>query len=207
MALPNPRTLFAWIFLAILISAGVFFTYHIVDAASSDTPKFNGFQEVNPVVPKNAVYNNPVTSKLEDNHIAMHAEPLDLPPEPPKQMPVVIGQTEADLRATRQVSETPPSIEYPEPEAKDPMETVVNSESEFGDNLRHPEQTIEIMPPMGSLRTMSASGVASDEMPSMGGNESVQYAPEMAQNGGEFMSGIFAFDGSDGASGIGYSMI
>lgn len=207
MALSNPRTLFAWIFIAVLIATGVFFTYHIVDAASTDILAKNSFQEINPVLPKNAMYSNPVTSKPQENHFALHAEPLDLPPEPAKQMPVVIGQTEADLRATRQVSETPPSIEYPEPEAKDPMEMVVNSESEFGDNLRHPEQTIEIMPPMGSLRTMSAAGIASDEMPSMGGHESVQYAPEMAQNGGEFMSGIFAFDISEGASGIGYSMI
>jgi hypothetical protein len=97
--------------------------------------------------------------------------------------------------------ETPPSIEYPDPEAIDPMEQVVNSESEFGDNLRHPEQTIEMQPPIGSLRAIS-----SDEPPSMGGNESVQYSPELAQNGGEFMSGIFAFDGTDGG-GVGYSMI
>lgn len=195
-----PRTLFAWAFVALLIATGLFFTYHIFDVASTPT-KINGFQEVNPVVPKNALYENPVTQATE-GHVAMHAEPLDMPPEPPKPMPIVVGQSEADLRATRQVSETPPSIEYPEPEAKDPMEAVVNSESEFGDNLRHPEQTIEIMPPMGSLRTMTAEP---EHLPSMGGHDSVQYAAEMANNGGEFMSGIFAFDGSD--MGVGYSMI
>jgi hypothetical protein len=192
------RTLFAWMLVAILITAGVFFTYHIA-VATQDPPKHNGFQEVNPVLPKNAVYSNTVTQPEP----VMHAEPLDLPPEPPKPMPVVVGQTETDLRATRQVSETPPSIKYPEPEAKDPMEDVVNSESEFGDNLRHPEQTIEILPPMGSLRTMSADA---EDMPSMGGHESVQYGAEMAHNGGEFMSGIFAFDGTD-MGGVGYSMI
>jgi hypothetical protein len=201
MALQNSRTLFAWIFVAVLVAAGVFFTYHIMDAASQP-PKYNGFEEVNPVLPKNALYSNPVTEASED-HVAMHAEPLDMPPEPPKPMPIVVGQTEADLRATRQVSETPPSIEYPEPEAKDPMEAVVNSESEFGDNLRHPEQTIEIMPPMGSLRTMPAGA---EDTPSYGGHESVQYGSELAQNGGEFMSGIFAFDGTD-MGGVGYSMI
>jgi hypothetical protein len=51
-----------------------------------------------------------------------------------------------------------------------------------------------------------AAGLGSDELPSHGGHQSVQYSPEMAQNGGEFMSGIFAFDGTDGG-GIGYSMI
>jgi hypothetical protein len=207
MALHNPRTLFAWVFVALLITAGIFFTYHIVDAASQPSePNFNGFNEINPILPKNSLYENPVnTTKGQDNDFALHAEPLDLPPEPPQRMPVVIGQTEEDLRATRQVIETPPPIEYPEPEAKDPMETAVNSESEFGDNLRHPEQTIEIHPPMGSMRVMP-SGMGSEEPPSLGGHDSVQYAPELAQNGGEFMSGIFAFDSSDGG-GVGFSMI
>jgi hypothetical protein len=198
----QPRTLFAWLFIAVIVAAGIFFTYHIAIAANDTPEQINGFHKVT-VQPKNALYENPVTNKEPDNDFIMHAEPLDLPQEPPKPMPIVVGQTEEDLRATRQVIETPTPIEYPDPEAKDPMETVVNSESEFGDNLRHPEQTIELQPPMGSLRAIS-----SDEPPSMGsmgGNESVQYSPELAQNGGEFMSGIFAFDGSDG--GAGYSMI
>lgn len=193
------RTLFAWLFIALLVAAGIFFTYHIAIAANTTPTQINGFHEVS-VLPKNALYESPITHKEPDNHF-VHAEPLDLPPEPPKPMPVVIGQTEEDLRSTRQVMETPSSIEYPDPEAKDPMETVVNSESEFGDNLRHPEQMIELQPPIGSLRAIS-----SEEPPSMGGHESVQYSPELAQNGGEFMSGIFAFDGSDGG-GVGYSMI
>ncbi len=208
MSLRNPRTHFARVIIALLVTAGAFFTYHIANAVSqSDEPKYNGFNEINPIVPKNSVYENPVTTgtKGQDTHFAAHAEPLDAPPEPPKPMPVVVGQTEEDLRATRQVIETPPPIEYPEPEAKDPMETAVHSESEFGDNLRHPEQTIEIHPPMGSMRVMP-SGMGSEEPPSLGGHDSVQYTPELAQNGGEFMSGIFAFDGSD-AGGVGFSMI
>jgi hypothetical protein len=43
-------------------------------------------------------------------------------------------------------------------------------------------------------------------MPSLGGHEPVQYSNEMTHNGGEFMSGIFPFDVSDGG-GVGYSMI
>jgi hypothetical protein len=119
-------------------------------------------------------------------------------------MPVVVGQTEEDLRDTRPVSETPPTVQYAEPEAQDPLEGTVNGESEFGDTLRHPEQMIEMQPPLGSMR-VPASGLGSDKG-SVGGNLSVQYAPEMAQNGGEFMHGIMAFDGSD-AGGIGYSMV
>ncbi len=209
----GPRTLFAWLFIFVLIAAGVFFTYHIVDVAGS-TPSTNGLKvdtiPAGHVVPRNAMYENPVHFKEPAHEVAdiFHAEPLDMPVEPPKPMPVVVGQTEEDLRATRQVIETPPPVEYSEPEAKDPMETVANSESEFGDNLRHPEQTIEIHPPMGTMR-VPAAGLGSDEPPSMGAHQSAQYAPEMAQNGGEFMSGIFAFDGSDigSGTGIGFSMI
>ena len=124
----------------------------------------------------------------------------------PLPVPEVVGQTEEDLRATRPVSETPPTVTYGEPEAQDPMEGTsgINMESEFGDNLRHPEQMVEIAPPMGTMR-VSASGLGSDAPPKAGGNRPVNYSPELAQNGSEFMSGIFAFDGSD--DGIGYSMV
>jgi hypothetical protein len=203
MSLVQPRTLFAWILVAVLIVSGMFFTYHIMDASQSSdifdasAKEINGFQEVNHVVPENAM------RKTIQEETTVY-EPLDHYVEP-QQMPHVVGQTEEDLRATRQVIETPPSIEYPEPEAQDPLERVANNEAEFGDNLRHPEQTIEIQPPMGTMR-VPASGLGSEEPPSLGGHQGVQYSPEMAQNGGEFMSGIFAFDTSDGG-GIGYSMI
>jgi hypothetical protein len=205
----NPRTLFAWLVVALIVATCFFFLYHIVDVAQVPQKdiingQINSFHE-NPVAAKNVFHDEPVLSLQHEDHLSFHSEPLQPPTEPPKPMPVVVGQTEEDLRALRQVSETTPAVEYPEPEAKDPLESVVNSESEFGDNLRHPEQTIEIMPPLGSMRVMP-SGVGSEEPPSLGGNQSVQYSPEMAQNGGEFMSGIFAFDSSDGG-GIGFSMI
>lgn len=204
-----PRTLIAWGILALIVFAAVFFSYHILNVTTSDSNmNANGgvntaFQPLNPVVPKN-VYAEELPRDREEHHVHF-AEPLEPIQEQPKPMPVVVGQTEEDLRALRQVSEIPPPVEYPEPEAKDPMETVVNSESEFGDNLRHPEQMIEVQPPMGSLRT-HIPGIEAEDLPAIGGHQSVAYSPEMAQNGGEFMSGIFAFDGSDGG-GIGYAMI
>jgi hypothetical protein len=202
----NPRTIFAWLVVAIIIATCMFFLYHIVDVNSapvrySDSKSFHESS----VVPKNTYHDTPNLQKQHEDHLLFHSEPIHPPMESPNEMPVVVGQSEEDLRALRQVSDTPPSIEYPIPEAKDPLETVVNSESEFGDNLRHPEQTIEIMPPMGSMRVMP-SGMGSETPPSLGGHTSVQYTPELAQNGGEFMSGIFAFDTSDGG-GIGFSMI
>jgi hypothetical protein len=48
------------------------------------------------------------------------------------------------------------------------------------------------------------SGLGS-ETSNNGGNRPQMYTPEMAQNGGEFMSGIFAYDTSEG--GIGYSLV
>jgi hypothetical protein len=198
-----PRTLFAWIFVALLVFTAIFFTYHILDASSSSSnnPDYQqiAYESPNtmPVEAKNEFHDAPMHyESLNEQHDEMIAKP----------MPKVVGQTEEDLRATRPVSETPSPVEYPEPEAIDPMEHAANSESEFGDNLRHPEQMIEMHPPMGTMR-VAPSGLGSEEPPSMGNNQSIQYSPEMAQNGGEFMSGIFAFDGSDGSGGIGYSMV
>jgi hypothetical protein len=73
----------------------------------------------------------------------------------------------------------------------------------FGNNFRHPEQMME-MRPESNTDSIVDSGLGSRRS-SSGGNNSVMYAPEMAQNGGEFMQGIVAFDGSD--SGGGYSML
>lgn len=203
----NPRTLFAWLVVALIIASCLFFLYHIVDisfAPAQEPSIINSYIE-SPVVSENTYKDEPLLPEIHRDHLSFQSESLQSTVVIPKEMPVVVGQTEKDLRALRQVSATPPPVQYQEPEAKDPLESVVNSESEFGDNLRHPEQTIEIMPPIGTMRIMP-SGLGSEEPPSLGGNESVQYSPEMAQNGGEFMSGIFGFDSSDGG-GIGFSMI
>lgn len=189
----------AWIIVAVLLVGLVFFSYQIYVASGNDVQPMKS-----QVVPRN--------DPMPTDDLAVASEPLPMPqelpsiPEPaaPLPMPVVVGQTEQELRDTRPVSETPPTVQYMEPEATDPLEGTVNSESEFGDNLRHPEQMIEMQPPLGSMR-VPASGLGSEEG-SVGGNLSVQYSSEMAQNGAEFMHGIFAFDGSD-AGGIGYSMI
>ncbi len=119
-------------------------------------------------------------------------------------VPKVPAQTEQDLRATRQVQETPPSIQYDSPEAIDPLNRTVHMDAEFGSNLRHPEQMMERRPAAG-IAGIVPSGLGS-EVSRPGGNNATGYAPEMAQNGGEFMSGISAFDGSDGG-GIAFSVI
>jgi hypothetical protein len=192
-----PRIRIVWILVAALLVAVGFFGYHIFDAMNQPV------NHLEPDVPKPANevprLNVPVVKPKEE--LFLHSEPIMHEPEP-LPMPHVVGQTEEDLRETVPVNDTPPPIQYSEPESSDPLEGVVNSESEFGDNLRHPEQMIEMMPPMGSLRSPQ-SGLDSD-VSTPGRHDPTMFAPEMAQNGGEFMRGIVAFDGDDG---IGYSMI
>ena len=200
------RISLAWILFALLAGVVAFFAYHIYNVAEDVPPavmvgSIDVVKEgkvVSPVIP----HNDPVHA-IPREELIIHNEPLDYHVET-NQMPHVVGQTEEDLKGLSPLTETPPPVEYAEPEAMDPLEHQVTSESEFGDNLRHPEQMIEIAPPMGSMR-VPAAGLGS-EGSSVGGNQSVQYTPEFATNGGEFMNGIFAFDGSD-AGGIGYSMI
>jgi hypothetical protein len=98
---------------------------------------------------------------------------------------------------------TPPSTQYEIPESMDPMNRTIHMDAEFGSNLRHPEQMMEHHPSTG-MGQVVASGLGS-EASSPGGNSVVAYAPEMAQNGGEFMSGITAFDMSE--MGSSFSML
>ena len=183
-----PRVSVAWIVVFILLSVIGFFGYHIFFAAKPEhtSSEFG-------VVPQ--------------EYQQMPSVPVQVQVQAPVEkvpMPKVPAQTEEDLRADEPLRETPPDVEYGEPQYMDPLEGPVHSMSEFGDNLRHPEQMIEVAPPLGTSRIVPA-GLGSEES-APGGNRPSDYAPEMAQNGGEFMSGIMAFDLSDGG-GIGYSMI
>jgi hypothetical protein len=200
----SPRTLFAWIFIAVLIAGGIFFAYHILLADPEEPPKVTEKMVEVDVKAHNNVPEMVVASAKPIQERALIAKELS-EVTVPLQTPTIPAQTEADIKATRQVSETPPSVRFAEPEAIDPLEGTVHMESEFGDSLRHPEQTIEIAPPIGSMRAV-VSKDQEREFSSMGGNRGVSYESEMGQNGGEFMQGIFAYDGSDGG-GIGYSML
>ena len=214
-----PRISVAWLAVLAILSVFGFFTYHILTANSNDSPVLeskNLTTGVSSVLefpqPQHQAYAVPVKSNHHIEPITME-EPIqpqmgaeiDVPVKQ-YEMPVVAGQTEADLRETRPVMQTPPAVEYADPVARDVSTEPSYFESEFGDNLRHPEQTIELHPPMGSLRT-PAAGLGSDiPMPDPITRSGTQYSPELAQNGGEFMSGIMAFDGMD-AGGIGFSSI
>lgn len=192
----SPRISLAWIFILLAVSIIGFFGFQILQVAlkqKNETTEFvpQAIQEPELARPPTKI---PIPVAVP---APIHEEPQAVPP------PTVAGQTRDQLMEDEPLLQTPPDVQYSEPVHNDPMEGPVHSDSLFGDNLRHPEQMFEVAPPLGSGR-VAASGLGS-ERSSQGGNQSVRFAPEMAQNGGEFMSGISAFDGSDG--GIGYSMI
>lgn len=198
-----PRISLAWLLVLALLGIAGFFAYQIyVTAGSGDLTEGSNGAGVGAVVPHNdhVEARDPVMPAFQ---AAAPIVPMRvIQATPALEMPAVVGQTEEDLRATRPVSETPPTVQYADPEPQDPMEGPVSSEAEFGDNLRHPEQMVEMAPPMGSMR-MDTSGLGAKKAALSGG---ANYSPELAQNGGEFMSGIMAFDGAD-SGGISYSMI
>jgi hypothetical protein len=185
-----PRVSLAWIMILVLVSVIIFFGYHILSAyvdkkELNEVPLFESYPT--------------------ESFIQPPTRPAPIyPSQEVVPMPSVPAQTEEDLREPEPLQQTPPDAEYGEPHHIDPLERPVHSISNFGDNLRHPEQTIEVAPPLGTSRIVP-SGLGSEKS-APGGNRPTDYTPEMAQNGGEFMSGILAFDGSDGG-GIGYSMI
>ena len=199
----------SWVILLLVLGVFAFFGYQILQASSNsetfppyspDAPTYaspirespqHGQAPQQPSV--NALLKNaPAESGSYDEDgapVVMKQPPI------PNNMPHVPGQTEEDLRASEPLQATPPSVQYDAPEATDPLNRNVFMSSEFGSNLRHPEQMIEHRP----ANTMSGvvdSGLGS-QYSSPGGNRSTGFAPEMAQNGGEFMQGIGAFDSSD----------
>lgn len=181
-----PRVSLAWIAVLVVLSILVFFTYHIFVAKSNSDSEPKAFG----VLPNEAHPRRP----------SSHAPVRVLEERVP--LPAVPAQTEEDLRADEPLRATPPDAHYEEPESTDPLEAPVHSMSEFGDNLRHPEQMIEMAPPLGTSRMVPAE--LGSEATSAGRHRPAEYAPEMVQNGGEFAD-IVAYEGGD--AGIAYSML
>ncbi len=144
---------------------------------------------------------------IPESHQIDESESTSAPVVPtrtaPNRMPHVPGQTEEDLRAPEPLQASPPATQYDIPEATDPLNKHVYMSSEFGSNFRHPEQMMERHPGIGMGNVVAAQ--IGSEQSGPGGNNAAGYAPEMAQNGGEFMAGISAFDVSE--SGVAYSML
>lgn len=90
----------------------------------------------------------------------------------------------------------PQEVRVMSPEvARDPYETTEESAS-HPERLRHPERMFQPAPSNTGVDIADASGVASASANQA--NHAMQaFTPEFAQNGGEFMQGIFANDSSE----------
>jgi hypothetical protein len=80
--------------------------------------------------------------------------------------------------------------------ASDPYATNEESAS-IPERLRNPERMFQPAPSNTTVDIAEASGVASASA-NQAANAMQAFAPEMAQNGGEFMNGIFANDSTEG---------
>jgi hypothetical protein len=204
----STRIPISWLFLLVVLAVFVFFGYHILQA-SSETEKFPPYSQRDEVAGSGPrLINTDVAYDIHDGsdvHGTEHdgsAGPV-VDRTPPHAMPVVPGQTEEDLRMPEPLQRTPPTTEYDPPSHRDPMNPTIHMEAEFGSNLRHPEQMIESHPGV-SMDRVVASGLGSEQS-GPGGNDAAGYAPEMAQNGGVWMHGVSAFDGSE--EGTAYSLL
>jgi hypothetical protein len=205
------RVPLSWLLLLVVLAVFAFFGYQIYQAAAGDEEKFPPYSQADEAKAAEKHVRFAGAAEAEDGHVSANDAQAgdDEAPAPvvhrvpPHAMPQVPGQTEDDLREPEPLQRTPPTTQYDIPEHTDPMNRTVHMAAEFGSNLRHPEQMMEAHPGV-SMDSVVASGLGS-EMSSPGGHQAAAYAPEMAQNGGEWMKGINAFDTSE--AGIAYSMI
>jgi hypothetical protein len=186
----------SWIIVILLVAFFVFFGYHILNAMNKKQENVKFSREG---------YSPPSLQIVQNEEVykSVPAEAIVPNLPAPKPMPRVPAQSEEDLRAPEPLQASPPTTQYDPPEATDPMNRNVHMGAEFGSNLRHPEQMIERRPAAG-MEGVVESGLGS-YVTHNGDNRPQMYSPEMAQNGGEFMSGIHAFDKS--VEGIGFSLI
>ncbi len=83
----------------------------------------------------------------------------------------------------------------PPPVAKDPYDEP-NEGANAPENLRHPERMFRPAPPMDAVDAIADSGIGGAAYQATS-NAMQVFAPEFAQNGGQFMDGIFANDLSE----------
>jgi hypothetical protein len=112
------------------------------------------------------------------------APPVFVPPPPP---PQVVAPAGPAAPAAEAPPLPPAPTRVPAEKANDPYDEV-QGKIPIEDNLRHPENSFG--PGLQNRGTFlsEASGVASKN----GDGAAVTFSPDFAQNGGEFMNGIFA---------------
>ena len=107
-------------------------------------------------------------------------------------MPSIPGQTDEEVRTPEPTQRRVRRQTAEEPE---PLENTALQQEEAGftENLRHPEASFQPHP-FNNKSVPVDSGVASKvSSPGFGGDQQA-YDSDMAQNGGEWLKGTFAFD-------------
>lgn len=211
----SPRIPVSWLVLGCVVAVFAFFTYHIMHASATEEAS-RAIQES--LAAKGALLEHPRPAaavalpplrQLQqeeggDMYETQEAPAVQHPPAAARPMPQVAGQTEEDLRAHEPLQTAPPPTQYDAPDAVDPLNRTAFMSSEFGSNLRHPEQLFEARPGM-TMGGAVESGVAG-AYSSPGGHRAAGYSPELIQNGGMSQDGgILAFDSS--MEGGAYSML
>lgn len=115
-------------------------------------------------------------------------------PSAPKEekMPVVAGQTESELREKEPVQRRVPVT------VQEPVTAEGHASADFQDTLRRPEQSFH--QPQQATPSMYTTDVPSGRagVAASPGDGHVQgFSPEMAQNGGALVGGVFAYDGME----------
>lgn len=155
----------------------------------ANSPSPQALQKVNEVAAVN--YEEPEEHPAEvDEQNEVRSTPIETPD--------VVGQPPEELNAPEPLQEKV-SSKAESHSAMDPYEKQENV-ALFGSNLRHPEASIEKSSAnFGALENEIVAGLAS-QVSKPTDLDKVQFSAEMAQNGGEFMNGIFAYDSSEGGS-------
>ena len=198
------RVPLSWLILLLIVGVFAFFGYHILQA--SERKQGEEQKEQYHVLGKaqgqgQGPQGYPIGQHVGPQPVAhqgSEAPSFTQQVPAPLRMPVVPGQSEEELREHEPLQASPPATQYEAPDAVDPMNRTAYMNATFGDNLRHPEQMMEARPP---IRRMDSGLESEQSVP--GPHNASEYSPEMAQNGGEFMRGISAFENDRS----GYSMV
>ena len=141
---------------------------------------------------------------VDDLRLSQHVSPAQRLEEPAQvaahqggnPLPDIPGQTPEQVR-TPEPTQRP--VNRPRAEEPEPLESSLPQQEEAGftERLRHPEASFQRHPgDLGSMAPEVQAGRASP-ISSPGAANEQAFASELAQNGGELMNGLFAFDSQE----------
>jgi hypothetical protein len=187
--------------LFLLTGVVVFILYILVRKAIDLTKSSNQVKETMDDIPYRESFEEETPMSLppptqaagkRDNLPASEPAPIKEHVQENIKTPEVSGQTEEELKEPEPLQRSV-SEKVDEPSNFDKFEKNEN-QALFGSNLRHPEAMITKTDGFATLETDVAAQVASSTVKKPESINDLQFNAEMAQNGGEFMKGILAFD-------------